>query len=327
MSNPYYIKGTNVLINKLGITDASVLKATEQLITSIRMGMLKTSPIKGDLDYKHLKDIHKFIFDDLYDWAGKARYVTTSKNGNVFLHAGRIEPSAIKLLSELKNDNHLKDLSRPKFIEKVAHYYSELNFIHPFPEGNGRSQRVFFSAIAKNAEYNFDWSKADNNEVVIAATHSQSVDNSKLEVLFNKISSFSTKPDIGIAEQQKEYHSAKAAEAIIKNTADKELANQLKPLREKESTIIEDIRSLKEIVSDSDSRTKDVLIERLAELQKTLKVFRKERPSVERALRAESKRYARNKHPQEAKKIEIRKKQESAKRANKGNSNDRGRGR
>lgn len=187
MENPYYIPGTNVLKNKLGITDAKELEKAEKLLTTNRIAELRETPIQGYLDYQHLKDIHKHIFQDIYDWAGKERIFQSSKNGHNFEFPQKIKLSATLLLNKLKGEDYLKNLEKPEFIKKAAHYYAELNVTHPFPEGNGRSQKELFTAIAENAGYEFQWNRVSKEEILEAAKHSYSHDNSKLEACFTKI--------------------------------------------------------------------------------------------------------------------------------------------
>ena len=79
----YCYRGTNVLKNKLGLRNPKDLLRAEVKLTSIRLEELKVAPIKGFFDYKHLKEIHRYIFQDIYEWAGQERTVEIGK-GNMF---------------------------------------------------------------------------------------------------------------------------------------------------------------------------------------------------------------------------------------------------
>ena len=79
----YCYPDSNVLINKLGIKDHDELVTAEREITSLKIAMAKADKIDGDFDFEHLKNIHKFIFEDIYTWAGETRHVNISK-GNQF---------------------------------------------------------------------------------------------------------------------------------------------------------------------------------------------------------------------------------------------------
>jgi cell filamentation protein len=89
-----------------------------------------------------LRAIHFHIFQDIYCWAGELRTVDISKGSTRFANISRIEPEADKLFRLLEQENHLIGLPREQFLTRLAHYYGELNVIHPFRDGNGRAQRL-----------------------------------------------------------------------------------------------------------------------------------------------------------------------------------------
>jgi cell filamentation protein len=71
----YCYPNSSVLINKLNITDEDELNAAERKITSLKIAEISDNPVKGEFDLKHLQDIHRHIFKDIYDWAGEIRTV------------------------------------------------------------------------------------------------------------------------------------------------------------------------------------------------------------------------------------------------------------
>lgn len=81
----YCYPNSDILINKLNIHDGLILQAAERDLTSRRLVMLQTNPIKGTFDFLHLKKIHEFIFQDIYSWAGKERTVDIAKS-NMFCY-------------------------------------------------------------------------------------------------------------------------------------------------------------------------------------------------------------------------------------------------
>lgn len=89
--NKYCYANTDILINKLNIRDQVELSKAETKITTIQCTELQKNPIKGNFDFNHLKSIHKFIFQDIYDWAGKERTVDIGK-GNLFCLVQHIQP-------------------------------------------------------------------------------------------------------------------------------------------------------------------------------------------------------------------------------------------
>ena len=84
-------EGTSCLINKLDIRDQKQLDIMESHITLAKISVLHQNPINGNFDFEHYKAIHKFIFEDLYDWAGTPRTVDISKKGTSFVKAENIE--------------------------------------------------------------------------------------------------------------------------------------------------------------------------------------------------------------------------------------------
>lgn len=109
----------------------------------------------------HFKAIHEHLFQDVYDWAGKIRTVRISKGGNMFCFPENIESQAQKLFGQLKKDKFLAGLMPDEFAQKAAHFLSELNVIHAFREGNGRTQLSFFLLFADQAGYPIDLEDLD----------------------------------------------------------------------------------------------------------------------------------------------------------------------
>ena len=101
-------EGTTCLINKLDIRDERQLDAIESHITIAKISQLLQSPIQGNFDFEHYKSIHKFIFKDLYDWAGVPRDVNLSKKGTSFVKAEDIEKIAKACFDRLKANNYFK---------------------------------------------------------------------------------------------------------------------------------------------------------------------------------------------------------------------------
>lgn len=99
-----------MLINKLGIEDAEKLQIAEREITSLRIANAKLNIIKGSFDLAHLKNIHKYIFSDIYGWAGEIRWVNITK-GNMFFNYEYIEQNAGSVFNRLRQENYLKDVS------------------------------------------------------------------------------------------------------------------------------------------------------------------------------------------------------------------------
>ncbi|HEX8614641.1 MAG TPA: putative adenosine monophosphate-protein transferase Fic [Telluria sp.] len=168
----YCYPRSNVLVNKLGLTDADALDAAEIALTQARIEQFE--PNFDDFSLQALRAIHFHLFQDLYDWAGALRTVDISKGSTRFANVRRIEPEADKLFRQLEQERCLIGLPRAQFTARLAHYYCELNILHPFRDGNGRAQRLMFELIGINAGFEVRWEPIDRKEWVdanIAAYH------------------------------------------------------------------------------------------------------------------------------------------------------------
>lgn len=169
MQSKYCYEGTDILINKVNIRDAKVLAEYEADITLIRQYELEKGIIKGRFGVVHFKKIHEYIFQDIYPFAGKFRTENIAKGTTNFCKSQFIEENLKILLEELKKDDYLKGLSTKEFSSKVAYYLSEINMIHPFREGNGRSIREFFRQLALKSGHIINWSLI-KKEILLEAT-------------------------------------------------------------------------------------------------------------------------------------------------------------
>ena len=162
--DPYKMPGSNVLQNKPGIANENALRTFEYEASAIRALELRENPVQGKFDLKHLQEIHKHLFKDVYDWAGEIRTVNLSKGGTSFERNSKIQASAEIISERLRSDNLLQGLNKSEFVEKLSHYYSDINALHPFREGNGRSTREFISQLSNQAGYDFDQTRIDNDK-------------------------------------------------------------------------------------------------------------------------------------------------------------------
>ncbi len=183
----YCYPDSGVLINKLGIKNHDELVTAEREITSLKIAMAKAEPIKGNFDFEHLKRIHKFVFEDIYTWAGEARHVNISK-GNQFCLSQHIETYAADIFAKFKADNYLIGYDG-NIAHRLAYYLSEINVLHPFREGNGRAQRLFIEYLADHAGYKVDFSDVTADEMIIASAESFARDYDKINAMFERITS------------------------------------------------------------------------------------------------------------------------------------------
>jgi cell filamentation protein len=164
----YCYPGSFVLKNKLNIFDKDALVVAEREITATTILQIKDSPIRGKFDFKHLKDIHRAIFCDIYAWAGTPRTVDIAK-GDAFCLSQHIGSYAEGLFAQLKKENFLAEKTQDEMPERLAYYLSEVNVLHPFREGNGRTQRVFIEYLAQYAGFSADFSQVTGKEMIEAS--------------------------------------------------------------------------------------------------------------------------------------------------------------
>ncbi|MEU7530785.1 Fic family protein [Saccharothrix sp. NPDC042600] len=149
-ADPYTDPTTGVLRNHFGLTDRAECDRAEARLSALRLGELAITPLPGLYDLAHLRKFHRHIFGDLYPWAGEVRRVNITKTAT-FAAWQQIEPYAHWLFGELKKEQYLRDLAGPAFLDRFTHYFAEVNALHPFREGNGRTQRAFFGQLALEA--------------------------------------------------------------------------------------------------------------------------------------------------------------------------------
>src|SRR5690606_11569109 len=135
-------------INIPGFKEQKQLDAYDRMVSTDRLRILGLRPLKGNFDLKHLCNIHKFIFKDIFPFAGQVREEDISKGSFRFAHVRFLVDQTNDLLNELKQDNYLKGLPYDNYVNRLTYYMTELNVLHPFREGNGRTQREFFRCLA-----------------------------------------------------------------------------------------------------------------------------------------------------------------------------------
>ena len=169
--DPYVYPGTDVLRNARDIRDGVELEQIEASLTYLRSLQLASQPIPGDYDLPHLQAFHRYFFGDLYEWAGEPRTVVLAKT-DLFCLPEHIESYAAEIFGKLADERRLVALDHRTFIDRLAHYLGDVNALHPFRDGNGRTQRAFFVQLASNAGYRLDWKLVDpqrNADASIAA--------------------------------------------------------------------------------------------------------------------------------------------------------------
>lgn len=189
--DPYFDNSIGDLRNLLGAKSSEELKELEPQIVFANELELESTNIPRTNDLAELLAIHKQLFKNVYDWAGRVRTVDIKKNSEdseYFLVVNKINEAANYVFREIAKENFLRGLSRKDFIDRLAYFYDQLNYIHPFREGNGRAQRVFWNRVSADAGYDIDWDKVVGNENDEASRlAAEDMDLTLLKVMFTKI--------------------------------------------------------------------------------------------------------------------------------------------
>jgi cell filamentation protein len=160
--------------NIIGAKTIKELAIKERQIVSLKEFSLRKKGINGNFDYAHLKAIHRELFEDIYVWAGKDRYDIGSygvfrKGGTEFTYGKKLPEIAKDLFTALKDENYFKALKKEEMIKSLASFLNGINILHPFREGNGRTQRLFLEELAKNAKYELNLSNVSQNIMIQAS--------------------------------------------------------------------------------------------------------------------------------------------------------------
>ena len=145
-------------------------------------------------DRKHIKQIHKYLFEDIYPFAGEFRTENIAKGEFRFAQSEYIEPELENLLNKLKKENYLEGLDKKELAIKLAYYLAELNVLHPFREGNGRTNREFIRQLALKNGYKLDLKKVKAEQILEASIESI-VDTKKLEEIIYECLQLGTAPN------------------------------------------------------------------------------------------------------------------------------------
>lgn len=170
MSEQDYIPGTRVIRNlvdrspshPMGTTDARRLDTEETFLSSTRMVELLAQPAppaaeKGAYTFGHMRQVHQYLFQDVYAWAGEPRRVPMSKRGVSYAEPSEMNALLRAAYARLAEQNYLRGIDdQEQFTRELAATWAEINHGHAFREGNTRSQTVFFAQLARDAGWQLD---------------------------------------------------------------------------------------------------------------------------------------------------------------------------
>jgi len=165
IEDPYCYRGTGVLRNKLDIWSADRLEAFEEEISKQRAA----EPLPaGRLSASHYRAIHRHLFQDVYSWAGQLRRVRIAKGDSMSAYPEYLASGLKSLFANLRHADFLRGLSSGTFATSAAHVLAELNALHPFRDGNGRTQLIFLALLADQAGHPLDLTRLEPKRFLAA---------------------------------------------------------------------------------------------------------------------------------------------------------------
>lgn len=182
--DPYCYKGTSVLKNRAGLRDADTLEAFELEMSTLRAD----EPLPaGRFTPAHYKRIHHHLFQDVYTWAGKYRTVRTAKGGNMFCYPEHITSTMDKLFEKPALAAFKPGASAADFLDAATDFLADLNAVHPFREGNGRSQLSLMYLLGQRAGHPLTLTRINRDTFMPAMIASFAGNNSPLRSELQKL--------------------------------------------------------------------------------------------------------------------------------------------
>ena len=163
-NDPYCYPGTDVLINHGGYRVQAELSKFEADAVFLASAKLQVRPITGPFATPRLQETHRRIFGNVYPWAGELRkdigmMTKTRASGFVVAYgpSANVPGALASTFASLKAEHELQGLEAGALAKRLAFYYSELDAIHPFRDGNSRTLRAFTADLAQAAGHRLDW--------------------------------------------------------------------------------------------------------------------------------------------------------------------------
>jgi cell filamentation protein len=169
--DPHFDDAKGILFNLRGFTDQARLDRFERRRALMALVDLEMNPVRGRFNQAHLQAIHRRIFGKVYPWAGELRQVNISRPASYpFALIQFMQSNLDQTFEKLASEEHLKALDVKSFVDRAAFYLGRLNSLHPFREGNGRTQREFIRELAVEAGYRLDWSQVTQKQMYDASS-------------------------------------------------------------------------------------------------------------------------------------------------------------
>lgn len=168
MFPPYTYPHSSVLINRYNIHDAAILEQVERKTTLLQLVKMADHVI-GRFDIEHLKQIHYQLFSKLYEWAGQFRNVDIGKGQTLFCRATFLDAEARRIFEQLGPWIHEPIPHADMMAHRAGVFLTDLNMLHPFCEGNGRTQRELVRQLARYHGFELDYTRLDYAQYMAAS--------------------------------------------------------------------------------------------------------------------------------------------------------------
>ena len=190
----YRYPDSTVLRNKLDIRDADALRAVEARLVADR---IEEGAPTGRFDLDHLRGIHHHLFQDVYEWAGETRKVDIHKGGSAFHPASRIEMGMADVHKRLAAQDFLKGLPPDRFAGEAAEFIGDVNRLHPFREGNGRTQLQYLKQLGAQAGHAVDLTRFERETWIRASIEANKFQSERMaECIRDSLASSPKRDDI-----------------------------------------------------------------------------------------------------------------------------------
>lgn len=164
MPDRYTYPGTEILQNKAGIKEPLAAHELETEVAYYRLVEFSENLIPGSFDLDHLQAIHRAVYSDLWEWAGEIRTVDTGTTNTGLAHCRPefIRDQAATVFGAIRADEFLHGMNHDTVTDRLAYHWGETTALHPFRDGNTRSQRLFFHQLTTEAGWSIDWNGINN---------------------------------------------------------------------------------------------------------------------------------------------------------------------
>lgn len=174
--DPHFDYANGILHNVRGFTEQGKLDKYERRHSAVAIYDLELNPVRGRFDQAHLQAIHRRIFEKVYPWAGELRQVNIARPASYpFALIQFMQQNLDQTFASLASEGYLKALGVASFADRAAFYLGELNSLHPFREGNGRTLREFIRELAAEAGLRMDWSHVTQEQMYEASSLSHNL--------------------------------------------------------------------------------------------------------------------------------------------------------